>query len=122
VKKLNAALPEGFRVERADSFFIPSGWKKHSLSSLLWGFGYLRTGSAGTHENNEIDYVPASEEKRYRQKRLESGAALFSLTRHLTLAKNVIDKPDAASAAGADPQPWLPYFRAYNFLYPPRMC
>jgi radical SAM superfamily enzyme YgiQ (UPF0313 family) len=126
-QKLNASLPEGFRIEKAESYFIPRGWKKYSLSSLLWGFGYFRS-NASTRENNEIEYVPMREEKQYRQKRLENGAALFSLTRHSALAKNIIDKPekkDAASEAadnGAVVQPWLSYYRAYHFLYPPRMC
>jgi len=112
-EKLNAALIEGIQVNRAEVYCIPSGCKKHSLSSLLWGFGYADTGG-------ETEYVPASEEKSYREKRLgigknlsvqecrSAGGTFFSLRRACVLAKNVMAK-DAE-------QPWANYFDVYRAL------
>jgi radical SAM family uncharacterized protein len=103
--KMNAALIEGIRINRAEIYHIPGGSKKHSLSSLLWGFGY-----AGP--DGETAYIPASEEKAYREKRLGAGnarAAVFSLRRNSVLAKNIItDDPQ---------QPWASYFDVYRDLY-----
>jgi len=104
-EKMNAALIEGIRVNRAEIYHIPAGSKKHSLSSLLWGFGYA-------DPDGETAYVPASEEKAYREKRLGAEgarAAVFSLRRGCVLAKNIIaDDPQ---------QPWASYFDVYRHLY-----
>jgi len=104
-EKMNAALIEGIRVNQAEIYHIPGGGKKHSLSSLLWGFGYA-------DPDSETAYVPASEEKAYREKRLGAGgarAAVFSLRRSCVLAKNII---------ADDPQrPWASYFDVYRHLY-----
>jgi radical SAM-linked protein len=100
VENLNRNLPKGFRIERAECFYIKSGMKKHSLASLLWGFQY--EGTEGP------DYVKASEEKTFRQKRLENGASIFSLKREEVLARNVKDKDTE----------WSSYFDTYRFLYP----
>jgi hypothetical protein len=83
-------------------FFIKSGMKKHSLSSLLWGFGYAN--------DDKTDYIKAKEEKSYRQSRLESDCAtLFSLKRNAVLARNIIE------ANGTNE--WASYFDVYRFLY-----
>jgi hypothetical protein len=37
---LNAALPEGIHITRAEQYHIPGGQKKYSVSALLWGFEY----------------------------------------------------------------------------------
>jgi radical SAM family uncharacterized protein len=100
--KMNAALPEGIRVNRAEIFRIPAGSKKHSLSSLLWGFGYGKA-------DGETVYIPAAGEKAYRQERLSAGGTAFSLRRACVLAKN------APSDGGG--QPWTSYFDAYAHLY-----
>ena len=99
--KMNAALPEGVRVTRAEIFRIPAGSKKHSLSSLLWGFGYAQ-------EGGETVYIPAAGEKTYRTERFSAGSSAFSLRRACVLAKNA---PDGGG------QPWTSYFNAYALLY-----
>jgi hypothetical protein len=98
-ERLNAKLPEGIRIIQAADFHIPGGSKKHSLSSLLWGFGY-------GGKNGETVYVKAAEEKQFR-----SGAALFSLRRTGVLARNIA----GPAAAGTE---WASYFDVYRFLYP----
>lgn len=98
---MNHALPEGIRVVEAINASIPFGIKKHSLSSLLWGFAYAN----GT----EIDYVPATGDKQYRAARIDSAgsASVYGLHRLAVLAK---------SAGSADtPES---YFTAYRALYP----
>ena len=102
-EKLNRSLPEGIRIIRAEGFTIPAGRKKHSLSSLLWGFGY--------DGQNGPDYVPAAGEKSYRQKTLVQGASVFSLKRNSVLAKNIIT-PTACPETE-----WASYFDVYRFLY-----
>ncbi|GBU27712.1 hypothetical protein R84B8_01251 [Treponema sp. R8-4-B8] len=101
VTDLNGNLPYGFAIKRAESFLIKSGMKKHSLSSLLWGFAYTR--------NDGIDYVSQKEEKVYRQTRLNNGESLFSLKRSEVLARNITNE---------NVNQWIPYFNAYRFLYP----
>jgi len=96
---MNATLPEGITIGRAESYRIPSGGKKHSLSSLHWGFGY---------GDKETVYIPALGEKAYREQCLATGATLFSLRRSCVLAKNII-------ANNGDP--WASYFDVYRFLY-----
>jgi len=99
LEKMNATLPEGIKINKAECYRIPSGSKKHSLSSLLWGFGYAADG--------ETIYVPASGEKALRINRLSSGQTLFTLRRSCVLAKNLIDAL----------QPWASYFETYSRLY-----
>jgi len=101
VKDLNNNLPYGFVIKQAQSYLIKSGMKKHSLSSLLWGFAY--------RNKDGIDYVNKKEEKTYRQTRLDGGKSLFSLNRNEVLARNITNK---------DMNQWIPYFNAYSFLYP----
>jgi hypothetical protein len=95
--KLNQSLPEGLRVEQAKTFRIPRGEKKHSLSSLLWGFAYA-------NEKNETEYVRAAEEKKYRQRLLDAGIPLFEFRRISVLAKNPADTG-------------VSYFEAFGLLY-----
>jgi radical SAM superfamily enzyme YgiQ (UPF0313 family) len=101
ISDLNENLPYGFTVKKAESFLIKSGMKKHSLSSLLWGFAYTK--------KDGIDYVNQKEEKVYRQNRLNNGETLFSLNRSVVLSRNI---------AGDNINQWMPYFSAYRFLYP----
>jgi hypothetical protein len=101
---MNKSLPEGFLLENAEKFHIPSGAKKYSLSSLLWGFEYLN--------KDTIDYVNASDEKFYRQDRLKDyphqKSGFFSLRRKEVLARNITGSVD---------NQWISYFKAYRFLY-----
>jgi hypothetical protein len=102
LEKMNAALPEGIRVNRAEIFRIPAGSKKHSLSSLLWGFGYAQA-------DGETVYIPAPGEKAYRETRLSAGDTIFSLRRASVLAKTT-PTPDSG-------QPWTSYFDRMRELY-----
>jgi radical SAM superfamily enzyme YgiQ (UPF0313 family) len=99
ITDMNLKFPQGFKIENAVCYYIPSGMKKHSLSSLLWGFGY--------NNKDAVDYVRAKEEKAYRQERLKECESPFFLSRNLVLARNV--------AVNADE--WAQYFDVYNFLY-----
>jgi len=107
VAAMNAALPEGITIGQAECYLIPSGGKKHSLSSLHWGFGY-----ANVSGGEETAYVPASGEKAYREQCLAAGATVFSLRRACVLAKNII-----TNGGDNPPQPWASYFDVYRFLY-----
>jgi radical SAM-linked protein len=103
INDLNKCLPQGFCIGNAETFFIKSGMKKHSLSSLLWGFAYY-----GAEEN--IDYVNVKQEKSYRQERLSKDCeTVFSLRRMETLARNIIGGTNE----------WASYFDVYRFIYPP---
>jgi len=97
---LNENLPSGIVIKEAESFLIKNGMKKHSLSSLLWGFQYKY--------NDETDYVNLKDEKVYRQNKLEDRKSLFLLRRNAVLARNVSGDTDG----------WASYFDVYRFLYP----
>ncbi|MDR2518936.1 MAG: TIGR03936 family radical SAM-associated protein [Spirochaetaceae bacterium] len=90
IRRVNPALPEGFKVIQAVNLFIPEGEKKRSLSSLLWG---------GLYDKN----VPASQEKAYRLAYSSPGF----LVRRSVLACNLEDpgEPDT-------------YFNVVRRLYP----
>ncbi|MCL2185105.1 MAG: TIGR03936 family radical SAM-associated protein [Treponema sp.] len=99
--KLNENLPEGIVIKRAESFVIKSGEKKHSLSSLLWGFSYKA-------EKND-DFVIAAKEKTYRQERLDYDCpSVFSLVRNEVLARNIM---------GFNNNEFASYFNVYKYLY-----
>jgi uncharacterized protein (DUF2344 family) len=102
ISTLNKCLPLNISIVNSEIFLIESGMKKHSLSSLLWGFAYY-----GAEEN--IDYVNLKQEKSYRQDRLSKDCeTMFSLRRKETLAYNIIGGTDE----------WASYFDVYRFLYP----
>ena len=97
---LNKNLPEGIVIKKAECFLIKTGEKKHSLTSLLWGFTYLN--------GSEMDYVNAKSEKVYRESRINSGCqSLFSLKRTSVLSRNII----------SDSSEWALYFDVYRHLY-----
>ena len=91
---MNAFLPEGLEIVDALNVFIPSGKKKYSLSSLLWGFVY--SGDNGTE-----DTISVKEEKRYRESRLGCEESIYKLERLSVLA-----------------EPCACYFEVYRGLYP----
>ncbi|MDR3172960.1 MAG: TIGR03936 family radical SAM-associated protein [Treponema sp.] len=101
--RMNCCLPLGFRVGRAENFYIPLGLKKHSLSSLLWGFEYEIPGEAPQR-------VCREQEKEFRQGLAGSqggyAASLYHLTRRAVLAAY----PEASEG--------LCYFDVYRRLYP----
>jgi hypothetical protein len=129
---MNQVLPEGIDRGEAENYFIPQGSKKHSLSSLLWGFAYAAAGISSdigeaTVEPSSVNLVKAKEEKSYRQSRLDalmnppisqteplpgnsSPSAVYGLKRLAVLAKNPLIK----NADG----PGESYFKVYRELYP----
>ncbi|MDR0383446.1 MAG: TIGR03936 family radical SAM-associated protein [Spirochaetaceae bacterium] len=96
MRQLNGVLPEGIAIVRAADFVIPSGSKKHSVASLLWGFEYDTPSAAR-------DYVAARDEKAYRKARCGDPRAVYGLSRLGALAKS---KDSYAS-----------YFDVYESLY-----
>jgi hypothetical protein len=77
---------------------IPSGEKKQSVSSLLWGYEY-----AGKDGNPEM--VLAKEEKSYRESRVGTMGSVYDLERLSVLARNTKFEADS-------------YFNVYRSLYP----
>jgi len=101
--KLNSCLPHGIIIKNYECYFIKSGMKKHSLSSLLWGFSYKTDGE-------KIDFVNKKNEKVYRQNFISRDIeknSLFNIERHEVLARNLINNQDE----------WASYFDVYRFLY-----
>jgi len=98
ISSLNENLPSGIVIKQAESFLIKSGMKKHSLSSLLWGFQYKY--------KEETDFVNAKEDKIYKQNKLNDRKSLFMLKRSAVLARKI------------DTDEWTPYFDVYRSLYP----
>jgi radical SAM-linked protein len=98
ISSLNDNLPSGIVIKQAESFLIKSGMKKHSLSSLLWGFQYKY--------KEETDFVNAKEDKIYRQNKLNNRKSLFLLKRSAVMARKIGDTG------------WASYFDVYRSLYP----
>jgi hypothetical protein len=82
--------------------YIPSGAKKHSLSSLLWGYMY-------TGKDNEKEIVEAKDEKSYRELRIGSDGSIYNLER-LSLLASLNGTKDETSKGS--------YFEVYRSLYP----
>jgi radical SAM superfamily enzyme YgiQ (UPF0313 family) len=101
-KSFNEFLPEGLKVVEAINVFIPSGGKKYSLSSLLWGYAY-----AG--KDGGTDTVEAKEEKSYREARIGSAGSIYSLERLSLFAR---------SNGANDKSNGISYFEVYRSLYP----
>ena len=92
-KLFNDFLPDGFEVIEAMNIYIPHGSKKHSVSSLLWGYSY-------TGVDGKTELVPAKDEKIYR------GGNVYGLERLAILAKT--NNPEQGES----------YFKVYRQLYP----
>jgi len=101
--QLNNFLPDGLTVVDAINVLIPSGEKKHSVSSMLWGYTY--TGKDGTP-----DYVKAEDEKVYRASRLGKDENVYSLERLSVLARTSVKKLNEMQGVS--------YFELYRELYP----
>jgi radical SAM superfamily enzyme YgiQ (UPF0313 family) len=105
--RMNRKLPAGFRLTRAENYFIPAGGKKYSLSSLLWGFEYQGPGEAPRRQ------LRRGQEREFRQSLSEAGGgpriSLYRLKRLAVLA-----------AHPGDPAAGLSYFDVYRRLYPSR--
>ena len=98
---LNRHLPGGFKINKAMNVLIPSGAKKHSVSSLLWGFEYEGDGG-------KADLVEFRQEKEYRQSRTGSQGSIFNLKRMSVLAKDINTSTET---------PGVSYFDVYKKLY-----
>jgi len=101
-KSLSEFFPEGLQVVESMNVFIPSGGKKHSLSSLLWGYVY-------TGKDSEKEIVEAKEEKSYREARIGSAGSIYNLER-LSLLASINGTKDESSGGS--------YFEVYRSLYP----
>jgi hypothetical protein len=97
LKRINPVLPQGLCVRRALHILIPPGAKKHSASSLLWGFIYR----AGKREPEPVLF---KDEKTYRAGLGETAESLFGLRRTAVLAAIGSGAPDS-------------YFNVYASLY-----
>jgi radical SAM superfamily enzyme YgiQ (UPF0313 family) len=115
--RMNRFLPPGFSVTRAENFFIPPGQKKHSLSSLLWGFEYENLGddtpgsAPGSREESPASprRIRRENEKEFRLSLPGSRTlALYRLTRLAALAAYPGDSAETG----------LSYFDVYRRLYP----
>jgi radical SAM superfamily enzyme YgiQ (UPF0313 family) len=97
LERINPALPQGLCVRRAVYVLIPPGAKKHSVSSLLWGFIYQA-------EGREPEPVLFKDEKTYRAGLGGTAETLFGLRRTAVLAAAGPGTPDS-------------YFNVYVSLY-----
>lgn len=97
MSQVNPYLPEGISITRALNVTINIGEKKHSVSSLLWGYDY---------KNGEtFDPVPFNEEKQYRQQRaLSSTNSIFGLIRSAVYSRSEHSQRES-------------YFETYQRLY-----
>jgi hypothetical protein len=102
--RINHSLPQGFTVTRAENYYIPPGAKKHSLSSLLWGFEYRSGGTTAR--------VSKEQEKAFR------ADAPVGLERLAVLAQ--APQGGDNGAVGAASNRGEPYFELYRGLYPSR--
>ena len=108
-ESLNAVLPEGLAVVEAINVLIPAGEKKHSVSSLLWGYVY-----AGKEKH---DMVKATEEKPYRASRIGSDGNVYGLERVSVLARRSLrEAQDDGGLTGA--AAGVSYFEVYRKFYP----
>jgi hypothetical protein len=102
IKAMNLSLPRGIRILDAENYTIGAGQKKHSLSSLLWGFSYRLAGGNG-------EFVPAADEKKFRAAHYMNytdADGNFPL-RLAVLARDPGDHTKYGS-----------YFKAYRIIYP----
>jgi radical SAM-linked protein len=111
---LNTKLPPGIRVVEAQSYLIPKGTKKYSVSSLLWGYAYAASVRPETEPESHCDpvnadFVKALDEKKYRLSRTGEDGSVYGLQRLAALAKY----PN-----GKDTEKGESYFTVYRKLYP----
>ena len=95
---MNLFLPMGIRIAEALNVRIPSGHKKYSVSSLLWGYTY-------TDENGKPVLVKFDEEKSFRLSRVGPNGSVFGLERLSVLAGSKTDSMGQS------------YFKIYRDIY-----
>ena len=98
---MNKCLPDGIKINEASNTLIKSGMKKHSVSSLVWGFKY--------NVLDQIDIVEAKNEKMYRKNKIENEKTPVLFTRLSVLAKYpaVFNKEEKG----------YPFFEVYKAIY-----
>ena len=117
IDRLNRHLPPGFAVTAAENYYIPRGQKKHSLSSLLWGFGYVAP------DNSRV-IIPKEKEKEFRASLGDPAgerahAALYRLKRFAVLAGVPRQPgPRAPGVPRAEVVQGESYFSVFRRLYP----
>jgi radical SAM-linked protein len=111
-QKLTSELPQGMEITRAMNVHIESGVKKHSLSSLLWGSAYRKhlSGDPPGAEPPALDYVKASEDKKYREEFIGLHGAVYGLERVEVLARQVENQAGVQDRGDS-------YFDVYRNLY-----
>jgi radical SAM family uncharacterized protein/radical SAM-linked protein len=136
LESMNASLPEGVLVNRAENYLIRRGEKKRSLSSLLWGFAYAVPNPKGSPAKEEagsrqVKLVRPAAEKEFRKALLDTRGTIFGLRRLAVLAVSPARTAcgDAGSASlSLSPDTGLiagepcgeSYFDVYRALYPER--
>jgi radical SAM-linked protein len=113
LESMNANLPEGIRLNRAENYLIKRGEKKHSLSSLLWGFSYA-VPSLGVSEPETVKLVQLADEKEFRKSLPAGRGSIFGLRRLAVLAVSPVSPGPAGESHGES------YFDVYRALYPER--
>jgi radical SAM-linked protein len=102
---MNDSLPRGVHIIGAENYTIEAGQKKHSLSSLLWGFSYRLAGG------NE-EFVPAAAEKKFRTEHYPDTAVNTAVKDDFPVRLSVLAKdPEDHSGHGS-------YFDTYRTMYP----
>jgi hypothetical protein len=105
IERINSCLPDGFKIMNVMNVYIRQGGKKHSLSSLLWGFIY------NGKDGNPVA-VNAKEEKVYRNLRIKEGESIFNFERLSLLACSGVNGEKSTETKYAS------YFDVYRNLYP----
>jgi radical SAM-linked protein len=131
LKSMNACLPEGIRLNRAEAYTVKRGEKKHSLSSLLWGFVYaiprLNGSPKDAADSGAVKLLKPGDEKEFRKALLAARGTIFGLRRLAVLAvspasgrsnnKDTKDTDEVPSAESQDTD-GKSYFDVYRALYP----
>ena len=98
---MNRFFPEGIEIKKAINVEIKSGQKKHSVSSLLWGFEYKGP-------DGQIKFIEAKNEKPYRLSQTGEEGSIYDLERYSVLAKSPEKDTNFSYAS---------YFDVYRTIY-----
>jgi radical SAM superfamily enzyme YgiQ (UPF0313 family) len=126
LESMNANLPEGIRLNRAENHSIKRGEKKRSLSSLLWGFVYAVPNGAPVKDDarpGSVQMIRPAAEKEFRKNLLDAQGTIFGLRRLAVLAVPPVQAPcklTASPGAVAGESYGESYFDVYRVLYPER--
>ena len=102
IARLNAALPDGIRIRRAEEFSIHEGKKIHSLNGLSWGSIFAVSVRS---EKDDVDTLAKSIEARMKELGIEGGSLRMD-------GKSLVVKlPDSTRKETS-------FFRILEFLVP----